>query len=529
MALFVSGVLFLIIGFSFPAHAECLDADKIPNTFVVRLKKPASGEFVPQALADNQKFKSFLASNKITSRTVFETSPSFAFLTFSSLKSTPPSTHVLNVTKAGADIISKFDYVDTVEQDCYFKIQSTTSDPLLNELWGIKKIHAENAWDINKGLNSTIVAVSDTGVDYNHEDLKANMWVNTKEIPNNNIDDDNNGCVDDIYGCDFADLDGDPTPGSNSNLTHGTHVAGTVAAVGDNSKGITGVVQQAKIMALKGFNSFGQGDGSALLQTIYYAVNNGAKVINCSWGRKGSPSSADIDAFKYAYSRGVVVVVAAGNSNADASGYTPANIENVITVAATDSSDQIATFSNWGTTIELAAPGGKGYDSSGNTIDGILSTLPNNKYGKYIGTSMAAPHVAGLATLILSINPTLSPDEVLKIMKDSGDTINVTTSGSGRQFTYKRINAFKAANQAFATVPTSNNGGICLPGQVCKTNSGTILTDDLKNAFSQGAGCGNITRFEQKKGPNKLSLSLILFLPLLLVFYIKLFLINQKQ
>lgn len=528
---FVPLFLFFFQTFAF---AECLDQDKVPGQFVVRLKKVEHGEFLPQAANDDLKFKLFLNANKINSQNIFNVNEA-SFTTFNELQNTPPTTYAINASNDQLEKIKLLPYVDTVEQDCYYKIQGeevkilqTTNDPKLGELWGMKKIKADLAWDINKGLASVITAVSDTGVDYNHEDLKKNMWINTKEIPNNGVDDDNDGCIDGIYGCDFADNDGNPMP-DNKDLVHGTHVAGTVAAVGDNGIGVTGVVQVSKIMALKGFNTFAQGDGTALLQTIYYAVNNGARVINCSWGRKGTVNQADRDAFAYAHSRGVVVVVAAGNNNQDAFDFIPANLPNVITVAATDSVDQIATFSNWGTTIELAAPGGKGYDMAGQTEDGILSTLPNNTYGKFIGTSMAAPHVAGLATLILSINPNLTPADVLKIMQDSGDSIDVTTFSSNRKFKYKRINALNAAQATVATLNSSGSGGgVCLPGQICKTNNGFNVSTDIKNAFTQGGGCGSIKNTEQKKGPNTIALSLLL-LPLLLAFSFRLYLIDQKQ
>ncbi|MBI4052356.1 MAG: S8 family serine peptidase, partial [Elusimicrobia bacterium] len=222
------------------------------------------------------------------------------------------------------------------------------------DMWGLEKINAEGAWgvfkspkDIGKGV---VVAVSDTGVDYNHPDIATNIWKNPGEIPGNGIDDDGNGFIDDDkgwdfvtcntyddFGCIFKDPDNDPLDEHG----HGTHVAGTISAASHNGIGITGIAWQSKIMPVRGLNKHGSGYYSELINGVLYAVENGADVINMSWGGyypSGIPDPMQ-DVVDYAHSLGVVLVVAAGNSGADVSYFTPAKFDNVIKVGASNHDD----------------------------------------------------------------------------------------------------------------------------------------------------------------------------------------------
>jgi large repetitive protein len=286
------------------------------------------------------------------------------------------------------------------------------NDPEYPQLWGLNNtgqtggandadIDAEEAWNVQRGSRQIIVGVIDTGIDYNHEDLQANMWRNLGEIPNNNTDDDNNGYVDDYYGWDFLYEDKDPFDDNQ----HGTHVAGTIGAVGNNFRGVVGVSWRVSLMALKFLDGQGSGSTSDAIEAIVYASDMGANILNNSWGG-GGESQALKDAIIYAMNKGVLFVAAAGNDgkNTDQDPNYPSNynVENVISVAASTDNDKLAGFSNYGEkTVDLAAPG-----------EFIYSTVPNNRYASLSGTSMATPHVAGAAALIWANYPSDSWEDV---------------------------------------------------------------------------------------------------------------------
>jgi|GEM_PF-1179811 len=345
-----------------------------------------------------------------------------------------------------------------------------------DDLWGLKKLQCEQAWDLSQGEN-IVVAVVDTGVDYNHPDLDANIWMNPDEIPGNGIDDDNNGFIDDVRGWDFvgasylnAHEDNDPMDGYG----HGSHCAGTIAAVGNNTIGVIGVVPLAKIMAVKGLDDKGTGEDISLAKALIYAADNEARVISNSWGGEGE-SGIITDAVKYAYNLGCVVVAAAGNYSTEIRDFFPANIKEVIAVSAFDQQDKKCSFSNYGLKIDLAAPGGGINNELGggsNDINNILSTMNDNSalgigyrafkvspgYFRLAGTSMACPHAAGVAALILAKHPKFSNEEVKQVLRVSAD--DVDTPGWDVNSGYGRVNAYKAAQVdsaciAFLSYPVS--------------------------------------------------------------------------
>ena len=270
--------------------------------------------------------------------------------------------------------------IQTVEPNYRVRIARTPNDPLFPQLWGLNNtgqtggivdadIDAPEAWDVAFGVpegSDVIVAVIDTGIDYLHPDLFDNMWVNPGEIWGNNIDDDGNGYIDDVYGYDFVQDDSDPSDASG----HGTHCAGTIAGVGDNGLGVTGVNWRCKIMAVRFLDAQGYGETDAAIEAINYAVARGAKILSNSWGGGGyseSLKAAIIDARDH----GVLFVAAAGNwgMNNDTERFYPAsfNISNVVSVAATNDRDLLASFSNYGVgTVHLGAPGVN-----------IVSSVPN--------------------------------------------------------------------------------------------------------------------------------------------------------
>ena len=298
-----------------------------------------------------------------------------------------------------------------VEPDYVVTGAAVPNDPSFSQLWGLSNtgqsgglrdadIDAPEAWDVTTGSRNVVVAVIDTGVDYGHSDLAANAWRNPGEVAGDRLDNDGNGFVDDVYGWDFANNDADPMDDQG----HGTHVAGTIGAVGNNGTGVAGVSWQVSIMGLKFLGADGSGSTSGAVAAINYATRMrrdfGINVVatNNSWGGGGFSSSLR-DAIAAGGQAGILFVAAAGNEsqNIDSTPSYPASYTSdaVISVAATDRSNNLASFSNYGVTgVDVAAPGVS-----------IYSTVPGNSYATYSGTSMATPHVTGTVALMAAANP----------------------------------------------------------------------------------------------------------------------------
>lgn len=329
-------------------------------------------------------------------------------------------------------------------------------DQLLSQSWGLFQIAASTAWNNTQQGKNIIVAVTDTGVDYNHEDLIHNMWRNSREIVGDGIDNDQNGYIDDVVGWDFYSNDKFPYDLSMSlsdilfkggNPGHGTHVAGVIGSGLRNVKGTAGVAPQVSIMALRFISELGQGDTAGAIGAIDYAVQNGASIINASWGSEGEEEGNDLlrEAIERAETRGVIFVAAAGNGRMNpqtmqSSGYDndtdskpmfPASYpySNIVAVAATGNADQLAPFSNYGKkSVDIGAPGVK-----------ILSTVPESRYQDTLidigqikvtwdGTSMASPFVSGALAAIWSSNRALSSSEVIEMLLTSAKPVGPLTS-----------------------------------------------------------------------------------------------------
>ena len=336
--------------------------------------------------------------------------------------------------------------VAIVTPDFELTTQSIPNDPSFGSLWGLSNngsqggllnadINIEPAWALGTAT-SIVTAVIDTGVDYTHPDLASNIWTNTDEVAGNGIDDDGNGFVDDVRGWDFVNNDSDPMDDNG----HGTHVAGTIGAVGNNGIGVTGVAWTASIMPLKFLDQSGSGSLSDAIKAIQYARVNGAKIINASWGGGGF-SSALQSAISQFITSGGLFVAAAGNeaTNKDVTPSYPANYQGVISVGASTRTDTRASFSNYGTSVDVFAPG-----------QSILSTLPGNRYGSLSGTSMATPQVAGALALLWGQNPTLSANTISQALINSTDNV-LRASNS----THGRINVGAAATSLRASNPTT--------------------------------------------------------------------------
>jgi len=325
--------------------------------------------------------------------------------------------------------------------------QRLPNDANFSALWGMhaaddNDIDAPEAWKKFTGEFSTgiVVAVIDTGIDHTHEDLRENMWVNPGEIPGNGIDDDGNGYIDDIHGADFANEDGDPM----DDQMHGTHCAGTIAGVGNNGVGVAGVAWHGvRLMALKFLTATGGGRTSDAIKAVDYAVAHGAKIASNSWGGGGS-SAALRTAIERAEAAGVLFVAAAGNSGSDNDRVPqyPANYpaSSIVSVASTTSKGELSSFSCYGTeTVDLAAPGSN-----------IYSTVPNQRYKALSGTSMATPHVSGLAALVWMYRPALSMAQVKELLMTSVDRSQAL---EGKVLSGGRINARKAIDAASGLEP----------------------------------------------------------------------------
>lgn len=362
--------------------------------------------------------------------------------------------------------------VQYAEPDFELSVTVFPSDPRFSDLHGLHNtgqfdgipgsdIQAPEAWDLFTGDPGLKIGVIDTGIDPNHPDLLENIWTNPGEIPGNRIDDDHNGYVDDVHGYDVVNHDGDPF----DDFGHGVHVAGTIGATGNNGVGITGVVWRCKIVGIKFLNGSGRGDVAGAIAALQYAIAAGCRITNNSYGG-GDFSQAWLDAIRAAGQAGLLFVAAAGNSyvDNDAEAFYPAGFDspNIVSVAATNQFDELAEFSNFGaTTVDLAAPG-----------EAILSLLPGGGYFYLSGTSMASPHVAGVAALILGRYPGLDVSQVKNQLLVSAEPLPTL---AGLVATGGRVNALRAVEHVDLVPPAAI-------ADLAVTNPGSTTLDLLWTA-----------------------------------------------
>jgi subtilisin family serine protease len=300
----------------------------------------------------------------------------------------------------------------------------TPNDPEWSKQWNLKRIQLPEAWNVVTGTPDVVIAVLDTGVQLEHEDLASQVWTNPGEISGNDLDDDGNGKVDDVHGWHFFHRweGGAYIPDEDANVRddngHGTHVSGIATAAANNGVGIAGIAWGARIMPVKVLNEFGDGFLSDTAAGLIYAADNGARIINLSLGTLAS-STTLIEAVDYARQHGALVIAATGNDGLPMLRY-PAAYDPVLAVAATDENDQWATFSNYGPQVDLAAPGTNIY-STWCRQDLYLKSCSGDYYFAKSGTSMAAPHVSGIAALIWSLRPELSSSQVISRLLETAD------------------------------------------------------------------------------------------------------------
>lgn len=382
-----------------------------------------------------------------------------------------------------------------IPSDPYLKTKGAWGQSY-DDQWAVKRVGyttgANSAWNIEDGQkNPVIIAVIDTGLDWNHPDMAwSNIWNNPGEIPGNRKDDDNNGYVDDVIGWNFVGANGKPWDEDG----HGTFVTGIIAAA-HNNEGIAGINKGARIMVLKALNDFGHTRASFLAEAVFYAADNGARVINMSVGGKYL-TRTEQEAVDYARKKGALIVVAAGNEALETTDYSPAGLKGVITVAATDVKDKRTEFSNWGQGVDIAAPGLDVLSLRAGRTDMLLG-IPDidyearsayvgkyNRYYRATGTSFAAPIVAATASLIIARNPALTNDQVARMILNSASDTEVAgwdhTTGYGM---LNAVAALKADPHFFIETRITRVQVVRESGKVLLAVNGTADSDQLKEAW----------------------------------------------
>ncbi len=438
-------LVFSLIMVSFLCPYSLAETKTVPGEIVIKLKGGTELHGIGSVLSGVVRdLKNTIqlknkSSVKINAK-AFATDPRFALIKIE-------GAHSRESVKTAVEILKQDPRVLTAEPNFIYHTQGALNDPLYDQLWSLEnkgqadrngasgKIGADIAmtrvWNAGiTGSSNIKVAVIDTGVDFNHPDLKDNIWTNPGEVPGNGVDDEGNGFIDDVYGWNFVNN----TANSNDDHNHGTHCSGVIGGVGNNGQGITGVNWSVSIVSLKFLDASGSGSLAGAIQSIQYATQAGVQVMSNSWSGGGFSQSL-YDVIDETRKKGIVFIAAAGNSNfnSDSVPTYPASyaIDNIISVAATNNKDALASFSNYGKkTVHVAAPG----------VD-ILSTAAKGTYMHMSGTSMATPHVAGIAALMLSANPGLGFAQVKDILIRSSDPVrgfeNKVISGG-------RVNAYNA-------------------------------------------------------------------------------------
>ena len=349
-------------------------------------------------------------------------------------------------------VLLQSEIAESVDKNYLMPMTREPNDSRWSYLWGMHSLHGPEAWNLTTGSRDIVVAVMDTGVDYNHSDLADNMWSNKSEIPSNGIDDDANGFVDDIVGWHFDAVTGTAGNDPMDIHGHGSHVSGTIGAVGNNNNGVVGVNWQVQIMALNVFHNTSSGPRASfvdMVNAIKYAANNGAQVLNASLGAYYNPPGALVAAIQSLQDNGGMFIAASGNDGVDTDIYNhnPSNVdlENVISVAAlaynsdTGQHELCDGRHGWG--------GGSNYGATSVDIGAaghnILSTMPSGAYAYMSGTSMASPHVAGATALFLSMYPDVTVSELRQALLNSADA---TGELAGKSVTGSRLNVFRMIN-----------------------------------------------------------------------------------
>jgi subtilisin family serine protease len=477
-------------------HVRILETDfKYPNLRTEEVVDTATGQVILReemvathvlvTLSEGEDPAAFLAKMGTQATTIERVTPDVPLyrvhLTAVSLESLP---NALDTAAAQPSVLA-------VEPDYVRQAILVPNDPkyLDGTLWGLNQtsdadIDAPEGWNVRSSAGAVIVAVIDTGIKTTHQDLAANMWRNSAEIAGNKVDDDANGFVDDIFGCDAYNNDGDPTDDQG----HGSHCAGTIGGTGNNGIGVTGVAWGVKLMGCKFLSATGSGADSDAVRCIDYARSKGAKILSNSWGGGGAGVSLQA-AIERTRTAGLIFVAAAGNDgiNTDSSPSYPASLatDNIVSVAATTRTDTLASFSNYGSvTTDLGAPG-----------DGIYSSVSTSDtaYATYSGTSMATPHVAGVLALLVAQFPAESYSAIITRLLNGTDKIPAlagkTKSGGRLNLANALLSAttptpVRPANDSFAAAVATSTATWTLTGN---NTDGTSETSEPAHAGNSAA------------------------------------------
>jgi len=377
----------------------------------------------------------------------------------------------VNVDLIGIVVASPNPYTQVV-------IQNSPNDPRFSQQTNLTQVNFPSAWDKTTGSSNLIIAVIDTGVNIDHEDLRYRIWVNQKETPNNGIDDDHNGYIDDYRGYNFITNNTDISDQNG----HGTGIASIIAANTNNAVGMAGINWQSQIMVLKALNVSGGGEYSDVARALHYATDNGAKVVNMSFGTYFDSTELQ-EAIDYALDKGVTIVAAAGNNNQNQLLF-PASYHRVISAGAVDEAGHRASFSNFGNGLDVMAPG----------LNVLMANyVGGNAYVYGSGTSFAAAHVTGLASLILSRNPSLSPAQVEDIIKSTATSnSNVLEYGNGVINAGSALGSAQASEHISAEISASAprataDGRSSIAVYIKVLNNGVPISNHQVRAYVNGA------------------------------------------
>gem|GEM_PF-2485967 len=438
--------------FCFNSYATCKDDQVVKDQYIIKINDPQntfqkttdSSFSIKSVIRDkNTNVSANTIDNKSTEQNTDQNAKSDA-----KLNTELNTEQTLVIETKDIDKFNKTYNPKFIQKDCFVKPFIESSDSLaVFQNWYLSNINAGDIDDFS-AQRKVIVAVVDTGVDIEHEDLIENIWTNQVELEGRRgVDDDLNGFVDDIYGYDIADDDNNPKPQSSDifiDVDHGTHVAGLIGANFNNNTGVYGVAKNnIEIMAVKGFKSLDPTSLSDLLKAVYYAIDNGAEIINASWGSLKEPEAAEFDLVNYALSKKVLIVAAAGNTNQPASWITPASMNGVVTVSSVNSENQLSTFSNHGEEVDFLAPGGDGQER---LDEALLNTTLNNSYDSFSGTSMSAPLVSGSLALLMSYKSDVNAFKALRALAATSTTKDLMNYKGQNENEYRLLNVKRALN-----------------------------------------------------------------------------------